>query len=100
MTRFWRSMVIAGVVLGIILGILIGPSVWSLIRLAADRPTDNDAGWASKMGWQLCSAAIAAWPQKAAQACWKLAICDNEGALTPSERARLDQMLREAHCDR
>ena len=99
MTRFWRRLMIAGVVLGIALGIIIGPSVSTLIRLVVDRPADDDAGWSSKVGWRLCNAAIAAWPNKTAPACWKLAICDNEANLNARERARLDQMLAAAKCD-
>ena len=94
-----RILVIVGVVFGIFLGVIIGPSVYSYFRLAAEMPADDDAGWASKAGWRLCNGAIAAWPAKPAPACWKLAICDNEGALSVVEREHLDQMLKEAKCD-
>jgi hypothetical protein len=95
----WRTLVITGVVVGIILGIVVWPSLHHDIE-GLFAPTDTDAGWASKVGWRLCNDAIAAWPNNPAPACWKLAICDNEGALTPSERARLDHLLRDGHCDR
>jgi hypothetical protein len=95
-----RGLVIAGVVLGILLGIIIGPPLYAFIRLALEMPTDSDNGWASKLGWRLCNGAVAAWPDKPAPACWKLAICDNEGALSAAERKRLDQMLEQAKCDR
>ena len=95
----WRTLVIAGVVVGIVLGMVVWPSLHRDIE-GLFFPSDTDASWASKVGWRLCNGAIAAWPNKPAPACWKLAICDNEGTLTPSERARLDQMLRDGHCDR
>jgi len=94
-----RILVIAGVVFGIFLGVIIGPSVYSYFRLAAEMPDDDDAGWAGKVGWRLCNGAIASWPGKPPPACWKLAICDNEGGLSAAERKRLDGMLAEAKCD-
>jgi hypothetical protein len=95
-----RILVIAGVSFGVFLGLIVGPSIYSYLRLAVEMPADDDAGWASKLGWRLCNGAIAAWPARTAPACWKLAICDNEGGLNAEERKRLDQMLREARCDR
>jgi hypothetical protein len=94
-----RILVVASVVFGIFLGVIIAPSVYSYFRLAAAMPADDDAGWASKVGWRLCNGAIAAWPGKPAPACWKLAICDNEGDLNMLERKRLEQMLKGAACD-
>jgi hypothetical protein len=99
MSRFWRSMMIAGVIVGIFLGLILGPPVYTFIRIAFESPSDDDAGWASKFGWRLCNGAIAAWPGKPAPACWKLAICENEGALTATERARLDRMLAAGQCN-
>jgi hypothetical protein len=95
----WRTLFIAGVVVGIVLGLIVAPPLYRDIE-GLFFPPDTDAGWASKVGWRLCNHAIAAWPNKPGIACWKLAICDNEGALTAAERARLEQMLRDAHCDR
>ena len=62
-------------------------------------PADTDAGWDSKVGWRLCNDAIAAWPRKAAPACWKLTLCDNEGGLSPAERQRLKEMMEETKCE-
>jgi hypothetical protein len=99
MTITWRTLVIAGVVVGIVFGLIVGPPLYRDLE-GLFFPPDTDAAWASKVGWRLCNGAIAVWPGTAAPACWKLAICDNEGALTTTERARLDQMLGQAHCDR
>jgi hypothetical protein len=99
MTLTWRVLVILGVVVGIVLGLIVGPSLYRDFE-GLIFPPETDAGWASKVGWRLCNGAIAACPSKPAPACWKLAICDNEGALTATERARLEQMLGQAHCDR
>jgi hypothetical protein len=99
MTPFWRSLMIAGVAVGVFLGVIVGPAVYRFISFAIETPSDDDAGWASKLGWRLCNSAIGAWPRKPAPACWKLAICDNEGSLSANERKRLDQMLAKANCD-
>ena len=98
MTWFWRGMIILGVVVGIFLGLIVGPPTYTFIRLAFEKPGDDDAGWASKLGSRLCNGAIAAWPDKPAPACWKLAVCDNEASLTTEERKRLNQMLADAKC--
>jgi hypothetical protein len=75
----------------------IAPSAAGFYRLL--RPADTDAAWDSKVGWRLCNDAIAVWPRKAAPACWKLTICDNEGGLSPAERRRLKDMMAEMKCE-
>jgi hypothetical protein len=77
------------------LGVL-GPWAIGLYRLAF--PPDTEAAWDSKVGWRLCNGAIADWPAKPAPACWKLAMCDNEGGLTDKERMRLKQMIAQSNC--
>jgi hypothetical protein len=47
----------------------------------------------------LCNDAIAAWPRKAAPACWKLTLCDNEGGLSAAERRRLRLMMAQTKCE-
>jgi hypothetical protein len=91
-------MVIAGVIVGLFLGLIVGPPVYRFVQLAIEMPADDDRGWAGKTGWRLCNRAIAAWSGGASLACWKLAICDNEGALSAAEHARLEEMLRQANC--
>jgi hypothetical protein len=75
----------------------IAPNAAGFYRLL--RPADTDAAWDSKVGWRLCNDAIAVWPRKAAPACWKLTICDNEGGLSPAERRRLNDMMAEMKCE-
>jgi len=99
MTVSWRTLVIAGVVVGIVLGLIVAPPLYRDIE-GLFAPPDTDAVWASDRGWRLCNGAIAAWPDKPAPVCWKLAVCANDAALTATERQRLANMLDEAHCDR
>jgi hypothetical protein len=89
--------VLSGTAIVAVLAVAIAPSAAGFYRLL--RPVDTDAAWESKVGWRLCNDAIAAWPRKAAPACWKLTICDNEGGLSPAERRHLKDMMAEMKCD-
>ena len=100
----WRSVsaakaaaVLSCTAIVVVLTAGIAPSAAGFYRLL--RPADTDAAWHSKVGWRLCNDAIAVWPRKAAPACWKLTICDNEGGLSPAERQRLKDMMAEMKCE-
>lgn len=100
----WRSATTGGSVavlsctaIVVMLAVVMAPSAAGFYRLLF--PADTDADWDSKVGWRLCNDAIAAWPKKAAPACWKLTLCDNEGGLSPAERRRLKDMMVETKCE-
>jgi len=91
------AVVLSSTAIVVALAAALAPSAAGFYRLL--RPVDTDAAWESKVGWRLCNDAIAAWPRKAAPACWKLAICDNEGGLSEAERRRLKDMMAEMKCE-
>ena len=91
------AVVLSSSAIVVVLAVAIAPSAAGFYRLL--RPVDTDAAWESKVGWRLCNDAIAAWPRKAAPACWKLTICHNEGGLSPAERRRLKDMMAEMKCE-
>jgi hypothetical protein len=91
------AMILGSTAIVVGLAVLIAPSAAGFHGLLF--PADTDAAWESKVGWRLCNDAIAAWPKKAALACWKLQLCDDEGGLSEAERRRLQQMMAETKCE-
>jgi hypothetical protein len=93
--RYGAFAVFLGFAVWLALGV--APSALGLYRLYF--PPDTDQAWDSNVGWRLCNKAIADWQRKPTPACWKLMLCENEGALNDEERARLRQMEAEIKCE-